>query len=140
MSDNKETVKRYYLEVFNQGRNEVLDEIAAADHVEHDPFPGQSQGIEGLRQRVGTIRGAFNPQFTLEDVLEAEGDKVVVRWTNRGVHEGEFFGVPPTGKEVVATGIDIHQMRDGKMAEHWDEVDLFGVMMQLGAIPAPGGS
>jgi steroid delta-isomerase-like uncharacterized protein len=140
MSGNKETVTRYYLEVFNQGRGEVLEEIAAADHVEHDPFPGQSQGIEGLRQRVGTIRGAFNPQFTLEDVLEAEGDKVVVRWTNRGVHQGEFFGVPPTGKEVVATGIDIHQMRDGKMAEHWDEVDLFGVMMQLGAIPAPGGS
>jgi steroid delta-isomerase-like uncharacterized protein len=140
MSDNKETVKRYYLEVFNQGRSEVLDEIAAADHVEHDPFPGQSQGIEGLRQRVGAIRGAFNPQFTLEDVLEAEGDKVVVRWTNRGVHQAEWFGVPPTGKEVVATGIDIHQMRDGKMAEHWDEVDLFGVMMQLGAISAPAGS
>jgi steroid delta-isomerase-like uncharacterized protein len=140
MSDNKETVKRYYLEVFNEGRSEVLDEIAVTDHVEHDPFPGQSQGIEGLRQRVGAIRGAFNPQFTLEDVLESEGDKVVVRWTNRGIHQAEFFGVPPTGKEVVATGIDIHQMRDGKMAEHWDEVDLFGVMMQLGAIPAPGGS
>lgn len=140
MSDSKEIVKRYYLEAFNQGRVEVLDEIAAVDHVEHKPFPGQSQGIEGLRQRVGAIRDAFNPQFTLEDLLEAEGDKVVVRWTNRGVHQAEFFGVPPTGKEVVTTGIDIYLMRDGKMAEHWDEVDLFGTMMQLGAIPTPGGA
>lgn len=136
MPDLKETVKRYYLEVFNEGRVEILDEIVAQDHVEHDPFPGQSQGIEGVRQRVEAIRGAFNPQFTLEDVLLAEGDKVVVRWTNRGVHRAEWFGVPPTGKEAVITGIDIHQMRDGRMAEHWDEVDLFGLMTQLGAIQA----
>jgi steroid delta-isomerase-like uncharacterized protein len=137
MSANKETVKRYYLEAFNQGRAEVLDEIFARDHVEHNPFPGQSQGIDGVRQRLGAIQGAFKPQFTLDAVLDAEDDKVVVRWTNRGVHRAEWFGVPPTGKEVVVTGIDIHQLRDGKIAEHWDEVDLFGLMMQLGAIPAP---
>ena len=137
MSANKATVERYYQEAFNQGRMEVLDEIFAGDHVEHDPFPGQSQGIEGVRQRVGAIRGAFNPQFTLESVLDAEDDKVVVRWTNRGIHRAEWFGVPPTGREVVVTGIDVHQLRDGKITEHWDEVDLLGLMMQLGAIPAP---
>jgi len=136
MADNKEIVKRYYLDVLNQGRLEVLDDIAAADHVENDPFPWQTQGIDGLRQRVASIQAAFNPQFTLEDVI-GEGDRVVVRWTNRGTHRGEFFGVPPSGKEVVVSGIDIHRLSDGRLAEHWDEVDLFGLMTQLGVIPAP---
>ncbi len=139
MSDNKRTIRRYYEEVFNQGKLEVLDEIVAKNHVEHDPLPGQAQGIEGLKQRVAMVRGAFNPKFTLDDVL-ADGDKVVVRWTNRGTHLAEWFGVPPTGKTVVVKGIDIHQLRDGKMAEHWDVVDIFGLMMQLGAIPTPSGA
>ncbi len=136
MSDNKRTIRRYYEEVFNQGRLEVLDEIVVPNHVEHNPLPGQTQGIEGLKQRVAMLRAAFNPQFTLEDVL-AEGDKVVVRWSNRGTHLADFFGVPATGRTVVVSGIDIHQLRDGKMSEHWDVVDIFGVMMQIGAIPAP---
>lgn len=135
--DNTEVVKRYYLEVFNQGKTDVIDEIVARDHVEHNPFPGAPQGIDGVRGRVAAIRGAFNPQFTIEDVM-ADGDKVVVRWTNRGTHQAEWFGVPASGKQVVVTGIDIHQIRGGKMAEHWDEVDLFGLMSQLGAIPAAG--
>jgi steroid delta-isomerase-like uncharacterized protein len=136
MSDNKRTIRRYYEEVFNQGRLEVLDEIVVPNHVEHNPLPGQTQGVEGLKQRVAMLRAAFNPQFTLEDVL-AEGDKVVVRWSNRGTHLADFFGVPATGRTVVVSGIDIHQLRDGKMSEHWDVVDIFGVMMQIGAIPAP---
>jgi steroid delta-isomerase-like uncharacterized protein len=136
MSDNKRTIRRYYEEVFNQGRLEVLDEIVVPNHVEHNPLPGQTQGLEGIKQRVAMLRAAFNPQFTLEDVL-AEGDKVVVRWSNRGTHLADFFGVPATGRTVVVSGIDIHQLRDGKMSEHWDVVDIFGVMMQIGAIPAP---
>lgn len=136
MSDNKRTIRRYYEEVFNQGRLEVLDEIVVPNHVEHNPLPGQTQGVEGVKQRVAMLRAAFNPQFTLEDVL-AEGDKVVVRWSNRGTHLADFFGVPATGRTVVVSGIDIHQLRDGKMSEHWDVVDIFGVMMQIGAIPAP---
>ena len=138
MSNNKETIRRYYEEVFNQGKLEVLDEIVARDHVEHNPLPGQTQGLDGLKQRVAMVRGAFNPQFTLEDVL-ADADKVVVRWTNSGTHLGDWFGVAATGRTVVVSGIDIHQLRDGKMAEHWDVVDIFGLMVQIGGIPVPGG-
>jgi steroid delta-isomerase-like uncharacterized protein len=139
MSDNKKTIRRYYEEVFNQGRLEALDEIVAPNHLEHNPLPGQTQGIEGIKQRVAMIRAAFNPQFTLEDVL-ADGDKVVVRWTNKGTHLADWFGVPATGRTVVVSGIDIHQLRDGKMAEHWDVVDIFGLMMQIGGIPAASGA
>ena len=135
-NENSRLIRRYYEEVLNQGRLEVLDLIARADHVEHDPLPGQVQGLEGLKQRVNIIKTAFNPQFTLEHVI-AEGDKVAVMWSNRGTHLVEWFGVPPTGKTIVARGIDIHVIRDGRMAEHWDVVDMLSILIQVGALPAP---
>lgn len=134
---NARLIRRYYNEVLNGGRLEVLDEIASVDHVEHNPFPGQAQGIEGLRQRVAFIKAAFDPRFSVQHVI-AEGDKVAVMWSNRGTHRAEFFGVPPTGRTVDATGIDIHLIRDGRMVEHWDVVDMLGVLIQIGAVPAPG--
>ena len=67
----------------------------------------------------------------------AEGDKVVVRWTNHGTHVGDFMGIPPTGRSFSIAGIDIHRLNDGTMAEHWHVVDLFSQMQQLGMIPQP---
>ena len=95
-----------------QGRLEVLETIARTDYVEHNPFPGHGQGLEGLRQRVNTLRTAFKQEFTLE-LLIAEGDKVAILWTTRGTHVGDFLGLPPTGKSYTIQGIDIHQLRDG---------------------------
>jgi steroid delta-isomerase-like uncharacterized protein len=80
---------------------------------------------------------AFSPlQFRLEDLV-AEEDRVVVRWCQTGTHAGPFMGIPPSGRQFTITGIDIHQLRDGRMAEHWHVVDLYGLLQQLGAIPAP---
>ena len=135
-NDNKRTVLRLYEAVGNEGRLEVLDEIAWPDHVEHNPFPGHAQGVEGLKQRVSMIRAAFNPVFTIEHVV-AEGDKVAVMWVNRGAHLGEFFGYAPTGNSVTTHGVDIHLLRDGRLAEHWDVVDISQFLMQVGAAPAP---
>jgi predicted ester cyclase len=83
------------------------------------------------------VRAAFNPHFTIEHVL-AEGDKVAVMWTNNGTHVGEWFGFPATGKSVAARGVDIHLLRDGRLAEHWDVVDITDFLVQTGALPAPG--
>ena len=116
---NKRTIERLYEDVVNQGRLEVLDEICQPDHVEHNPFPDQLQGVEGLKQRASMVRAAFNPTFTLEHVI-AEGDKVAVMWTNRGTDTGGWMGAPPTGKSLVVQGVDIHLFRDGRLAEHWD--------------------
>lgn len=138
-NENKKLIRRYYDEVLGAGKLEVLDEIARPDHVEHSPMPGQSQGIEGLRQRVRFVKGVFDPKFTVEHVI-AEGDKVAVMWSNHGTHRVEFFGVSATGRTVDTTGIDIHVIRDGRMAEHWDVVDMLGVLIQIGAIPAPAGA
>ena len=81
----------------------------------------------------------LDPQFTIEDVI-AEGDKVVVRWVNHGTNVGEFLCAPPTGKSFATPGIDIYRLQDGKLAEHWHVVDVFGQMVQLGQLPVPGGN
>ena len=135
--ENKTTIKRLYQEVVNQGRLEVLDEICQPDHVEHNPFPDQVQGVEGLKQRASMVRAAFDPTFTLEHVL-ADGDKVAVMWTNRGTNTTEWMGMSPTGKSFAVQGVDIFLFRDGRLAEHWDVVDRLGMLEQVGAIPAPG--
>jgi steroid delta-isomerase-like uncharacterized protein len=138
-TENKQLLRRYYEEVLMQGRLDVLDSIARADYVEHNPFPGHGQGLEGLRQRVNTLRTGLKQQFTLEHLI-AEGDKVAVLWTTRGTQVGEFLGLPPTGKSYTIQGVDIHQLRDGRMAEHWDVVDMYGFLIQLGVVPAPSGA
>jgi predicted ester cyclase len=107
-NQNKRTVRRLYEEAGNEGRLEVLDEIAWPDHVEHNPFPGQTQGVEGLKQRISMVRAALDPRFTIEHLV-AEGDLVAVMWSNQCAHVGEWFGFPPTGKSFIARGVDIHR-------------------------------
>jgi steroid delta-isomerase-like uncharacterized protein len=134
---NKEVVRRYYEEVLNKGDLDALDELAALDYEEHDPLPGQGTGRAGLRDRVAMLEQGFHPQFTIEDLV-AEGDRVVVRWTNSGTHVGEFMGIPPTERTFTIAGIDVHRLQDGKMAEHWHVVDQLAMLLQLGVITLPG--
>jgi steroid delta-isomerase-like uncharacterized protein len=138
--ENKRTVKRYYEEALN-GRNvDLIDELAVEDYVENDPFPGQGNGRGDLKARAQLILDAFQPlEFTIEDVV-AEGDRVVVRWSQVGTNSGSFMGMPPTGRAYTINGIDIHVLRDGRMAEHWHVVDQLGLLQQLGAIPTPSGA
>ena len=101
------------------------------------PISRPGQRPRRLKARVAGLCGAFNPlHFTIEDVI-AEGDKVVVRWTNAGVHSGGFMGIPATGKQFGIAGIDIHVVRGAKLAEHWHVVDQLAQMQQLGLIPRP---
>ncbi len=132
---NKRLVQRYYDEVLNEGNIEALEELAAPDYQENDPLPGQGTGLAGLRDRVAMLRSGLAPRFSIEDVV-AEGDKVVVRWTNAGTHVGEFAGVPPTGKTFTIAGIDIHRVEEGRLAEHWHVIDQLSLLQQLGLIPS----
>jgi len=75
--------------------------------------------------------------MTVEDVI-AEEDRVVVRWTAQGTQQGELLGVPPTGKQVTVTGIDVYRIENGRTAEHWGNFDQLGMLQQLGVIPVPG--
>ena len=136
---NKALTRRFLEEVFNKGKLNVLDEIIAKDHVTTGPgtLPGLPTGPEGQKQLVTVYRNAFpDVHFTVDEQI-AEGDKVVTRWTGRGTHKGELFGIPATGKSSTVTGIAVDRIANGKIAESWGIFDQFGMMQQLGVIPMP---
>ena len=138
--ENTALVRRYYEEVFNRRNPDLVEQLAVEDYVEHDPFPGQGDGRDDLHARVRLILDAMNPvRFTIEDIV-AEGDRVCVRWSQSATQTGAFMGLPPTGRTATFSGIDIHRLRDGRMAEHWHVVDTLSLLQQLGAIPAPSGA
>jgi steroid delta-isomerase-like uncharacterized protein len=133
---NKSLARYVYEEIFNTGNFEALAEVSAPDFVDHSPSPGQAPGVEGVIQSLTGLREAFpDMTFTVEDMI-AEGDKVVSRLTMRGTHNGEFMGVPATGRPVAQTGIDIVRIVDGIAVERWGEFDNLGLMQQLGLIPS----
>jgi predicted ester cyclase len=129
-------VRRFYDEVLNAHRIDVIDELALADYVEHDPLPGQRDGLVGLKERASMLVEGLGSTYTVHDVI-ADGDRVVVRWTNSGVHTREFLGIPPTGRRFDFAGIDIYRIENDRMAEHWHVVDQLTMLQQLGLIPAP---
>lgn len=135
---NTMQVRRAIEEIWNRGNYAVLGEFAADDIVIHASPPGQEiHGREGIIQFYGALRAAFpNLHFTVEDQI-ADGDRVVTRWTASGTHEGEFQSIPPTGKTVRITGIDIDRFAGGKVVECWPEVNELGLLHQLGVIPTP---
>ena len=134
----KASVRRFYEEVFNKKNRAAIDEFIDPNQVDHAAPPGTPGGLAGAKQTIGMYLTAFpDLHFTVEDMI-AEGDKLVARLTVRGTQQGAFMGIPPTGKHVTVTAIDISRMAGGKSVEHWIEMDTLGMMQQLGVIPAPG--
>jgi predicted ester cyclase len=136
---NKALTRRFYEQALNGRQAHVIDEIAAAGYDEHDPLPGQGKGREGLKNRVNMLVEGLAPTFTIEDLI-AEGDRVVVRWTNSGRHVGDFLGAAPTDRPYAIAGIDIYRVQDGQLAEHWHVVDQLSMLQQLGLIATPDGA
>ncbi|MFQ5795562.1 MAG: ester cyclase [Candidatus Bipolaricaulia bacterium] len=133
--ENKAKTRRFYEEVLSQRNVDVLDEFIGAGFVDHNPNPGQAPGLEGVKQIFAQILVSFpDLHFTIEDMI-AEGDKVTTRLTLSGTHQGEFQGIPATGKQVAMTGIDIIRIEGGKAVERWGEFDFLGMMQQLGVVP-----
>ena len=109
----------------------VIDELHAPDYVGHIVgTPGPVQGREALKQLFASYLAALDMDRTNE-FLVAEDDKVVAYDTYRVKHVGEIAGIPPTGRELTATGIDIYRIADGKIVEQWYEMDLTGLLQQL---------
>ena len=136
---NKAVARRFLEEVFGQGKLAVADEIIALDHVDRGPgaLPGLPPGPEGSKMVVTVYHNAFpDIRFTIDEQL-VDGDKVVTRWTGFGTHKGELAGIPPTGKSATVTGIGVDRIVNGKIVESWGIFDQFGMLQQLGVIPAP---
>lgn len=136
--ENKEKVRRLYEEAYGEGKIEVVDEVLHSDFVCYDTNSesGEIRGAETIKREIEYFRNA-GLTFIVEDQI-AEGDKVVTRWTATGTHQGEFFGVGPTGKRIEMTGISIERFDErGKLVEEWPEYNLLGVLRQLGAVLEP---
>jgi steroid delta-isomerase-like uncharacterized protein len=134
---NKNLARRFMEEVYNKGNVDLIDKVVAPDYVDHDPNSpeGMGGGADGAKQFVEMYRSAFpDLQMTVEDLI-AEGDKVVVRWTARGTHQGELMGIPPSGNRVEVTGISVDRIEGGKFVEGWANYDALGMMQQIGAVP-----
>ena len=135
--DNKASVRRFYEEVINGRNPETIDELLTADSVDHT---FDSQGVEALKQFFAMLFQAF-PDLHVEvhDVI-AEGELAAARVTYSGSHEGQFIGIPATGRQTRVSGVDFFRMQDGQQAEHWGGPDMASLLQQLGVMPAPGAS
>lgn len=135
---NKALVRRGVEQVWNGANVDAADEIVAGDFVVHASRPGNEiHGPDGAKQYFAMLHKAFpDLTFTIEDHI-AEGDRVVTRWSARGTHQGEFQGIPPTGKQITLWGIDIDRIAGGKIVECWMNLDELGLLQQLGVAPAP---
>jgi steroid delta-isomerase-like uncharacterized protein len=103
-------------------------------HMSGIPVPLDAAGWDRFTQ---TFITAFpDAQITVDGAVE-EGDLVASRWTITGTHRGEFQGVPPTGRPITMAGVDFSRVVDGKVAEHWSQFDVLGMMQQIGGLPAP---
>ena len=133
---NKTLFTRFINEVLNNKNVNAVDELMAANYIDHNPAPGVPSGTEGMKQLMSMFFSAFPDLHATIDVLVAEGDLVVGRMTNTGTHTGDFMGIPATGKKVSFTETHIVRIADGKAVEHWGNQDDMGMMQPLGVIPA----
>ena len=136
--DLKAVVRRELEEVYGAGNFDVADEIVAADFVGHDPaMPEPIRGPAGVKEAAGGYRAAFPDLRLTIEAQVSEGDLVATRWRAAGTHQGELFGIAPTGKQATVTGTSITRVSGGMIAEDWTNWDTLGLLQQLGAVPAP---
>ena len=137
MSGNSRAIiQRFIEEILNQKRLVVADEIVAEDFIELDPFPGQAQGRQGLKDVLGMFFSGFPDMHWVIEEQIAEGDKVVTRFTWTGSQQGAFMGIPATGKQVKVKGVVIDRVIDGRLVDSRILMDSMGMMQQLGVVPS----
>jgi steroid delta-isomerase-like uncharacterized protein len=133
----EEIARRFFDEVFNQGKLEVVDQIFAPEYIGYSSasFSGPIRGPEGIKQFVTMYRKAFpDIHFKFDDILTA-GDKVIVRWTTTGTHRGPLQKLDPTGKSINIVGIGIAQITNSRIRVSHSQVDVLGIVEQIGAVP-----
>jgi steroid delta-isomerase-like uncharacterized protein len=133
--DNSATMQRAY-ELINEGDIDGFGELLAEGFVEHEELPGLTPTKAGVMELFRAYRAAF-PDLHMDAVdIIASGDKTVARVTASGTQNGEFMGMPPSGKSIEVQMIDIMRFDDaGLVSEHWGVMDMLSMLEQLGAIP-----
>jgi steroid delta-isomerase-like uncharacterized protein len=137
-TDSQRTAERIPLEVINQSKFDLLDELLSTDFVDHAARQGVAPTREGLKQTLVEFKNAFPDAFyTIDDAI-ASGDKIVYRMSASGTMNGDFMGIPATGKRASWTEIHVGRYANGRLTEHWGLIDQLGMLVQLGVVPAPG--
>jgi steroid delta-isomerase-like uncharacterized protein len=133
LEENKTLVRRFNDDAFNRRDLEARDRFLGPNFAVNGVVVDRAQA----RAKVAALFTAF-PDFhrALEDIV-AEGDKVVARYTARGTHQGEFMGIPATGKHVTFRWITIYRLEGDRVAEEWPLFDALGLLQQLGVITLP---
>jgi steroid delta-isomerase-like uncharacterized protein len=134
-ADNRAIVRRFIEEIFVEGRKATVDELLADDFVAHtwpSPTGNPKTDLKAAIDRAAA--GLSDPRFTIDDLI-AEGDQVAARLTTAATQTGEFMGMPPSNKRYEIEEIHWFRVRDGKVVEHWHQMDQMGMMKQLGATP-----
>jgi len=128
---NKELLRRFYKEVYADWNMARVDEVVSPQFISHDWPEGSPTGPKAFRDYYSDILSTVpDARYEVDDLI-AEGDRVVVRWRLLGTHQGEFRGIPPTGRPIVLKGIAIYRVEDGRLVERWVVSDLAGVLEQI---------
>jgi steroid delta-isomerase-like uncharacterized protein len=132
-------IRRGYEEGWSAGNFAPVDEFLAPGTILHAPIqPEPIVGREGVKDLMMKLRaGLPDLKITIEEMF-GEGDHLIVRYTARGTHLGDFMGIPPSGREVVLDEIEVHHLKDGQIQEMWLEFDAVSLLMQLGVLPKGG--
>ncbi len=132
---NKEILRGFQTEVFNGNDWSIktLSKYLKEDIIDHNAFPGDLPGLEGVRSRFSYWAEAFSDAIEENIEVVGEGDTLAVLYNLHAHHTGEYLGIKPTGKSVVIPGIEMVRFEDGKIAEHWGIYDFFSTAEEIGA-------
>lgn len=133
---NKELVRRFYKEVYVDWNMSFADDVVSPEFRSHD-WPEGATGSKAFRDYYAAIRRAVPDAHYEVDDLIAEGDRVVVRWRLLGTHEGDFSGIPASGKSIELKGVAVYRVEDGKLIERWVVSDLHGLLEEIRGTRSP---
>ncbi|PZC45672.1 MAG: putative ester cyclase [Chloroflexi bacterium] len=134
--ESKAVLKRFFDDILNGGKLEVLDEIVSPDFFNHSTAMGVTPDREGWRTSLGMLLAGYSDLHYEVSDLMGEGEMAALRFDTTGIHVGNLFGVEPTGKKVDWSGMFICRVVDGKMVERWELRTDLKTMQQLGVIPS----
>jgi steroid delta-isomerase-like uncharacterized protein len=140
VDENKTIVCRFLEEIWNNANLAVMDEVLSDDYVAHSPSVqgGELRGREALKDIMRQAHaGLPDVKITIDDVV-GEGDRTAVRFTVRGTHQGDLFGIPASGRTVTVETVLFSRHANAQIAEAWEARDMLGLLQQIGAIPTPG--
>jgi predicted ester cyclase len=134
--ENKAVIRRLVEQVWNRRTLDAADELFAPEAIVYEsgvPLPGVGPAV--IKEAMGALWVAYpDIRTTVDDMIAAE-DKVVVRWSAVGTHQGVVQGIAPTNRKVAQNGIVIYRLAAGKIVEEWMNTNLLGILKQLGVVP-----